>query len=51
MHEQPQREIRNVAVLDLTGATSNETLDGVGRIINVATILVPESLLGKLIRG
>src|SRR5579859_7208496 len=43
-----QREIRNVALLDLTGATSEQTLDGVGRIVNVATILVPESLLGKL---
>jgi hypothetical protein len=43
-----QREIRNVALLDLTGATSEQTLDGVGRIVNVATILVPEKLLGKL---
>jgi len=43
-----QREIRNVALLDLTGATSEQTLDGVGRIVNVATILVPASLLGKL---
>jgi hypothetical protein len=47
MHDN-QREIRNVALLDLTGATSEQTLDGVGRITNVATILVPESLLGKL---
>jgi len=47
MHD-TQREIRNVALLDLTGATSEQTLDGVGRIVNVATILVPESLLGKL---
>jgi hypothetical protein len=43
-----QREIRNVALLDLTGATSAQTLDGVGRIENVAAILVPASLLGRL---
>src|ERR1700737_2623976 len=46
--QEPQRAIRNVALLDLTGATSADTLDGVGRIENVAAILVPESLLGKL---
>jgi hypothetical protein len=45
--QEAQREIRNVALLDLTGATSAETLDGVRRIENVASILVPESLLGK----
>jgi hypothetical protein len=48
MQEQPLREICNVALLGLTGATCEQTLDGVGRIANVATILVPESLLGKL---
>jgi hypothetical protein len=39
------REIRNVALLDLTGAQAAAALDGVTRIANVATILVPESLL------
>jgi hypothetical protein len=43
------REIKNVALLDLTGATSAEALDNVTRISNVATILVPEGLLGKLL--
>jgi hypothetical protein len=47
--QEAQREIRNVALLDLTGATSDETLAGVSRIANVAAILVPESLLGKLL--
>jgi hypothetical protein len=47
MHD-TQREIRNVALLDLTGATAAETLDGITRIANVAAILVPESLLGRL---
>src|SRR5205085_12466614 len=42
------REIKNVALLDLTGATSADVLDNVTRICRVATILVPESLLGKL---
>jgi hypothetical protein len=42
------REIRNVALLDLTGAEPGAALDGVTRISNVATILVPESLLPKL---
>ncbi|HEY1294856.1 MAG TPA: hypothetical protein VGJ60_17385 [Chloroflexota bacterium] len=42
------REIRNVALLDLTGAQAGDALDGVTRISNVATILVPESLLPKL---
>jgi hypothetical protein len=46
--QQAEREIRNVALLDLTGATSDQTLDGVSRISNVASILVPERLLGKL---
>lgn len=32
MHDDNQREIRNVALLDLSGATSEQTLDGVGRI-------------------
>ncbi|HET6317927.1 MAG TPA: hypothetical protein VFG86_15845, partial [Chloroflexota bacterium] len=43
------REIKNVALLDLTGATSAEGLDNVTRISNIATILVPESMLGKLL--
>src|SRR5215831_7236567 len=42
------REIKNVALLDLTGATSTDLLDNVGQISNVAAILVPQSLLGKL---
>lgn len=42
------REIHNVALLDLTGAQAAGALDGVTRISNVATILVPESLLPKL---
>jgi hypothetical protein len=45
---QPTREIRNVALLDLTGAQSAAALDGVTRISNVAAILVPESLLARL---
>ena len=42
------REISNVALLDLTGAAAATALDGVTRISNVATILVPESLLARL---
>ena len=42
------REIRDVALLDLTGADASTALDGVTRISHVATILVPESLLPKL---
>src|SRR6185312_10463542 len=42
------REIRDVALLDLTGTSSSDLLDGVTKIINVACILVPESLMGKL---
>lgn len=42
------REIRNVALLDLTGAEAATALDGVTRISNVATILAPESLLARL---
>ena len=45
---QPTREIRNVALLDLTGAQAATALDGVTQISNVAAILVPESLLGRL---
>jgi hypothetical protein len=41
-------EIRQVAVLDLTGATAGESLVGVTRIVNVATILASESLLPRL---
>jgi hypothetical protein len=43
-----QREIRNVAMLDLTGAQAASALDGVTRITHVAAILVPESLLPRL---
>jgi hypothetical protein len=43
------REIKDVALLDLTGASGPDVLDGVTRISNVASILVPESLLGKLL--
>jgi hypothetical protein len=42
------REIRHVALLDLTGANSATALDGVTRISHVSTILVPESLLPRL---
>jgi hypothetical protein len=42
------REIRDVALLDLTGANSAAALEGVTRVVNVATILVPESLLSRL---
>ncbi|HET6319206.1 MAG TPA: hypothetical protein VFG86_22350 [Chloroflexota bacterium] len=42
------REIRNVALLDLTGAEAGAALEGVTRIVNVATILVPQSLVPKL---
>ncbi|MBV9172470.1 MAG: hypothetical protein JOZ81_20540 [Chloroflexi bacterium] len=41
-------EIRHVAMLDLTGAGAAEMLEGVTRIVNVATILIPESLLPRL---
>src|SRR5947209_906872 len=43
-----EREIRNVALLDLTGAGAANALEGVTRISKVAAILVPESLLPKL---
>ena len=42
------REIRDVALLDLTGAQAASALEGVTRISHVATILVPESLLARL---
>lgn len=41
-------EIRQVAVLDLTGASSGEMLTGVTRISNVATILAHESVIPRL---
>lgn len=44
----PTREIRNIALLDLTGATSADVLNGIERISKVATILVPEGLMGRL---
>jgi hypothetical protein len=43
-----EREIRKVALLDLTGAGAAGALDGVTRIVQVAAILVPESLLPRL---
>jgi hypothetical protein len=43
------REITNVALLDLTGMSGADALNGLSAIKNVATILVPESLLGKLL--
>jgi hypothetical protein len=42
------REIRNVALLDLTGAAAANALEGVTLISKVAAILVPESLLPRL---
>jgi hypothetical protein len=49
MEDQPRgREIRDVALLDLTGAQAAAALDGITHISDVATILVPESLLAKL---
>src|SRR5256885_5198105 len=42
------REIKNVALLDLTGATGADLLDNISKISKVATILDPESLVGKL---
>jgi hypothetical protein len=46
--ERQGREIRNVALLDLTGAQAATALEGVTRISHVAAILVPESLMSKL---
>jgi hypothetical protein len=48
MTSQTPREIRDVAVLDLTGASAAEALNGITRIVNVATILASESLLPRL---
>jgi hypothetical protein len=42
------REIRDVALLDLTGAQAASALEGVTRISHVAAILVPESLIPRL---
>lgn len=44
----PRREIRDVALLDLTGSQADAALEGVTRISHVATILVPHRLLPKL---
>ncbi len=44
----PVGEIRNVAVLDLTGAKAPDGLDAVTRIENVAVVLVPEPLMQRL---
>src|SRR5688572_10524527 len=50
MNTQPTGgEIKNVALLDLTGAGSAEQLDRVTSIENVAAILVPERLMGRLL--
>jgi hypothetical protein len=46
--EPTRHEIRNVALLDLTGAASGDLLERITRIRNVAAILVPESLMAKL---
>lgn len=46
--EVQEREIKNVATLDLTKMKSADELDRISSIKNVATILVPESLHGKL---
>src|SRR5712691_768809 len=43
-----EHEIKNVALLDLTGAAAANALEGVTRIANVAAILVSESLLPRL---
>jgi hypothetical protein len=43
-----EREISDVALLDLTGAQACSALDSVTRISHVAAILVPESLVAKL---
>jgi len=48
MNAETTREIRHVALLDLTGAGAAESLNGITRIADVATILVPESLLPRL---
>ena len=44
------RVIKNVAMLDLTTLKSPEELADVEMIKNVATILIPESLMGALMR-
>jgi hypothetical protein len=49
MNQLQGREIKNVALLDLTGSTSTDLLDHVSRISHVACILVPEGLMGKLL--
>jgi len=46
--DQQPREIRDVALLDLTGANAAAALEGVTRISHVAAILVPESLVSRL---
>ena len=48
MTSETPREIRDVAVLDLTGANAAEALNGITRLVNVATILASESLLPRL---
>ena len=48
MSSETPREIRHVALLDLTGAGAAEALNGVRRISHVATILAHESLLARL---
>ena len=46
---EPRREIKNLAMLDLTGIKSVEELSKIGSIRNVATIIVPESLSAALL--
>jgi len=48
MAENTPREIANLGALDLTGMKSPEELDSISRIVNVGAIIVPESLMAKL---
>jgi hypothetical protein len=48
MNHETLHEIRDVALLDLTGAGAAHALEGVSAIRDVATILVPESLMARL---
>lgn len=43
-----QREIANLGVLDLTGMRAADDLDAIRAIVNVGTILVPQSLSKRL---
>lgn len=46
----PEREIKNVVLLDLTTLKSTDELSNITSIQNVATMLVPESLMGALMK-